>query len=298
MFTTLSQIALNIVADTVVLGVLALGMGMRVRSAQVYDFSYFAMFLLGAYVAWSIVSLSGTALVIASLLALVVASATALLVDLAVLRSPLIQGRSLEAMIASLGVFVIAENAISLVAGADTKVLAQDPPIAHTLDWLIGSPILNSHQLFGLLTGALVILLVVTLLATSKWGLRFRAADDNRELALALGLRPWRLVSETQILCAALAALSGILYALDRDITPDMAIRPMLHVTVAIVLGGLGTLLGPVIGLLAVTTTWHVTGFFLETQWQDLSVFLILLIVLLVTPQGLSGTLTGTLRNT
>ena len=297
MLATMIQIVLNILADTLVLGGLALGMGLRVRSAQVYDFSYFAMFALGAYLAWAIALYGGIALVSASFLAIVIVSAIALLIDTTLFRSPLIQKRNLEAMIASLGLFVVFGNTIALLAGPDTKLLAQDASTTYILDWIVGSPVINSHQIFAAGIGILVIALVTILISNSRWGLRFRATDDDRELALALGLRPWRLVSETQVLCAALAALSGILYALDRDLTPEMAIRPMLHVTVAIVLGGLGTLFGPVAGLLVVTTTWHFTGYFIGTQWQDMSIFLILLIVLMVTPRGLSASLTGSLRN-
>lgn len=297
MLASLNQVIVNILADTLILSLLALGMGLRVRSAQVYDFSYFAMFALGAYLAWSIASLTGIGLVAACMVSLLCAAVIALLMDTLVLRHPLKRRRHLEAMIASLGIFVVIENAISLIAGPDTKILDQAPSTVYVLDWIVGSPIVNSRQLVAIAISIVVMVILTLFISTSRWGLRFRATDDNRELALALGLRPWRLVSETQLLCAALAALSGLLFALDRDLTPDMAIRPMLHVTVAIVLGGLGTLLGPVAGLLAVTATWHLTGLFFATQWQDISVFVVLLVILSVTPRGLSGSLTGSLRN-
>ncbi|WP_089724334.1 branched-chain amino acid ABC transporter permease [Candidatus Thiosymbion oneisti] len=297
MLTTLAQVIANIVADTLVLGVLALGMGIRVRSAQVYDFSYFAMFALGAYLSWALATL-GIPFLVSVCVALGTVSLLALLIDLVILRNPLSRNRRLEAMIASLGLFVVVENAISLIAGPETQVLAETPLEVYDLQWLPGAPILNSHQIFAIAASLLVMSVVTAFVISSEWGIRFRATDDNRDLAFALGLRPWRLVSEAQVLCAILAATAGILYALDRDLTPEMALRPMLHVTVAIVLGGLGMLLGPVVGLFAVTTTWHLTGLYFDTQWQDMSVFLLLLIVLLVTPQGLSRTFTGSLRDT
>lgn len=298
MLAVLSQIVVNIIADTLVLGLLAIGMGLRVRSAQFYDFSYFAMFAIGAYLIWFFTSVVGLAIFLAIFSSILILGGIAYLIDIVLLRKPLLDGHRLETMIASLGIFVVIENLLSLLAGPDNKLILNTPAGVYNLSWLPGEPVLNSHQIAGSAISLLVIILLVTYILKSTWGIRFRATDDNRNLALAMGLRPWRIVSEMQVVCVILAGVSGILYGLDRDLVPEMALRPMLHVTIAIVLGGLGTIMGPFWGLLVVTAVWHLSGLFFDTKWQDASVFIMLLGVLVMMPKGLSGNLSGALRQT
>lgn len=294
--SVLSQIMVNILADTLVLGLLAVGMGLRVRSAQFYDFSYFSMFALGAYLIWFFTSIVGLNITLAIFTTIIILGVIAYAVDILLLRKPLLDGHRLETMVASLGIFVVIENLLSLLAGPDNKLILNNSAVVYTLSWLPSEPVLNSHQVTGSAISLFIIIFLVTYILKSTWGIRFRATDDNRNLALAMGLRPWRIVSEMQVVCVILAGLSGILYGLDRDLVPEMALRPMLHVTIAIVLGGLGTLMGPFWGLLVVTSIWHFSGLFFDTKWQDVSVFIMLLGVLISMPKGLSGNLTGALR--
>lgn len=293
-----SQVFFNILIDASLLGLFSFGMSIRIRSAQVYDFSYFSMFVLGAYLTWGILELTGLNFLFTVLIAITILGITALTIDVIIYRSPLLAGRRLEAMIASLGLLVVVENLLFILAGPDTKIFRIESTKPLQFDSGFGLVFVSGVQLTQLLVSSGLLVFLTIILNKSDWGVRFRAVDSNRNLAFSLGLRPWRLISEAQILCACLAGLSGILFALDRNLVPDMVLRPMLHVTVAIVIGGLGKFLGPVIGAVAVTFAWHVAGIYLGTQWQDASVFVMLIFILLFFPRGLTGKLNTILRET
>jgi branched-chain amino acid transport system permease protein len=255
-------------------------------------------YVLGSYLTWGLSELIGISFLLLLPIALILTGIIAHVLDLFIFHPALKAGRRLEAMIASLGALVVIENILFLLAGPDTKFLELESTRLFQFSSSFGFVAINSNQLIQCFVSIILLVLLTLMITKSNWGIRFRAVDSNRELAVALGLRPWRLISEAQLLCACIAALSGVLFALDRDLVPDMTLRPMLHVTVAIVIGGLGRLLGPVLGAIVVTSTWHIAGVVFDTQWQDASVFVMLLLILLISPQGITGALSSSLRDT
>lgn len=209
------------------------------------------------------------------------------------MRDLLAKHRTLGALIASLGVMVVIENGLALLAGPDNKVLRHGPAYSSP----IGSWAVMTDVQVGAVVGAVVLLVGTSAaLGLSRWGARFRAVASNRDLALAHGLQPWLVVTQVQVLIGVLTGLAGIVFALDRDLTPDMPLRPMLYVTAAVAIGGLSRNMGPVLGAGVVAVTWHSAGVLIDTRWQDAAVFALLLAVLVLNPRGLAGAFVGAIR--
>jgi branched-subunit amino acid ABC-type transport system permease component len=88
---------------------------------------------------------------------------------------------------------------------------------------------------------------------------------------------------------SAVAGAAGILVALDTDLNPTMGLRVLLMSVTAVIVGGEGRIHGVAIGALLVGATQHLGVLRLDTQWQDAIVFALLIVFLIVRPQGVFG---------
>lgn len=88
---------------------------------------------------------------------------------------------------------------------------------------------------------------------------------------------------------SALAGIAGILVALDVDMTLTMGMNMLLMGVVAMMIGGVGSFWGIVLGSLLLATAQNLAVWYISSQWMDASAFIILLIFLLFRPQGFMG---------
>ena len=136
-----------------------------------------------------------------------------------------------------------------------------------------------------------VVLLAMTwLLRRTRTGTAIRAVADNHDLAESSGIAVDRIVSLVWVLCGGLAALGGILYGLSTNITFDMGLLLLLSMFAAIVLGGLGNAYGAVLGAVLIGVVQEMSGLLIDTAYKFVVALLVLIVVLLIRPQGILGT--------
>jgi branched-chain amino acid transport system permease protein len=116
-----------------------------------------------------------------------------------------------------------------------------------------------------------------------------RAVANDSELSSALGLNSGRVIAVAFALGSALAGVAAIFIAYDTDLTPMMGFRAILMGVVAVIVGGVGSIPGALVGGLFVGLAQHLGVWKLPTQWQDAIVFLILIVFLVLRPQGFLG---------
>jgi neutral amino acid transport system permease protein len=134
-----------------------------------------------------------------------------------------------------------------------------------------------------------VLLLVTQFLQRSRAGTAMRAVADDRDLAASSGVDVDRVIDITWILAAALAALGGIFYGLNESVSYDMGFRILLLLFAAVVLGGLGTAHGVMAGAFIVGAVVELSTLVLPSELKVVSGLVILIVMLLVRPQGLFG---------
>jgi neutral amino acid transport system permease protein len=117
-----------------------------------------------------------------------------------------------------------------------------------------------------------------------------RAVSDDRDLAESSGIDVDRVIHVTWILAAALAALGGIFFGMNESVSYDMGFRILLLLFAAVVLGGLGTAYGVMAGAFLVGIVVEMSTLVLPSEVKVVSGLLILIIMLLIRPQGLFGT--------
>ena len=137
---------------------------------------------------------------------------------------------------------------------------------------------------------ALVILVGVALgLKYTRLGKATRAVSDNPDLASATGIDSERVIRLVWILGGALAATGGIFRGLDEQVSFDMGSRLLFLLFAAITLGGLGSAFGALVGGFVVGILVEVASLVVPTELKNTPALLILILVLLVRPQGILG---------
>ena len=155
---------------------------------------------------------------------------------------------------------------------------------------LFGSVKLTATDLVSMGVSVIVLLAVAFWLLRTRIGKATRAISDNASLASASGIDVDRVIRIVWILGAALAGLSGILWAYFRPgIKWDMGASILLLIFAAITLGGLGTAFGALIGSIVVGLLVEVSTLWIPSDLKYVGALVVLILVLLVRPQGILG---------
>ena len=156
---------------------------------------------------------------------------------------------------------------------------------------LPGSIVLTWMDLVSMLISVVVIIIFALWLTRSRIGRATRAVSDNPSLAAASGIDVDGIVRIVWILAAALAGLSGVLWAYFRPgIKWDMGTSILLLLFAAVVLGGLGTALGALVGSLIVGILVETTSLFgVPDDLKYVGALVVLILILLFRPQGILG---------
>ena len=137
---------------------------------------------------------------------------------------------------------------------------------------------------------SLVVLIAVALaLQKTRLGKATRAVSDNPDLASATGIDSQRVIRMVWVLAGSLAALGGIFRALDEQVGFDMGSRLLFLMFAGITLGGLGSAYGALVGGFVVGVLVELATLVVPTELKNTPALAILIIVLLVRPQGILG---------
>ena len=137
---------------------------------------------------------------------------------------------------------------------------------------------------------AIVVLVSVSLtLIYSRWGKATRAVADNPALAAASGINVDRIIRMVWAVGGALAALSGVILAIDQGAVWQMGLRVLLLIFAAVVLGGLGTAFGAMVGALIVGVFVQVSTLWIPSELKYAGALVVLIAALLLRPQGILG---------
>lgn len=189
-------------------------------------------------------------------------------------------------MIISIGLAVAVRYTILFFLGGGTKQLpgAQSP----TLE--LGPVSIPQNTLVSLVVSLAVILVVAMLLLRTRIGKATRAVSDNPALAAASGIDVDRVIRLVWVLGGALAALGGILWAYYRPgVSFNMGQQILLLIFAGVTLGGLGTIFGALIGSIIVGLFVEISTLWLEADLKYVGALVIMILVLLVRPQGILG---------
>jgi branched-chain amino acid transport system permease protein len=262
---------------------------------DVLNFGHSLFIALGAYVATSVfVGLGGWAsapsmglnlgaILVAALAAMLVAGAFGLGFERVIVRP--VYGQHLKQILVTLGGAIVGEELIKVVWGPAQIPLP--PPEALRGSIVIGDATVDKLRLVSVAIGLVVLASLLWTLNRTKIGLLIRAGVQDREMVESLGYRIRRLFVAVFAAGSALAGLGGCLWGMNQQIvTPQIGGQVNVLLFIVIIIGGLGSTLGCLVGALLVGMITNYAGF-LAPKLAMFSSIGLMVGVLLWRPQGL-----------
>lgn len=252
-----------------------------------FHLSHGVVFSVAAYLAYLMGVPLGWRPEVALPLAIIGASILGMAMEMGIYR-PLRRfgASSVILLIASLGILIVIQNSISLTFGDATKTL-RIGGVREGLD-VFGAHI-TPIQIAIIVAGIVLSVSLWAFLQYTMWGKMTRAVASDSELSAIVGMNKDWIVLSTFAAGSALAAVAGVLVGYDMDLTPTMGFRAILVGVVSVIVGGIGSIPGALLGGLFVGLAEHLGVWKLPTQWQEAIVFIILILFLLFRPQGFLG---------
>lgn len=268
---------------------LALGYTMVYGVLKLINFAHGDILMIGAYLGLVAATRLETGLLPTMLLAMAGCALIGMLIERFAYR-PLRNAPTLTALITAMGVSLFLENAGILTVGANPQAFPRDVLMPEfRLDLPAGLPPITNRQVFIVVTALVLMGLLYAMVSHTRMGKAMRAVAFDKDAARLMGIPVNRVISFTFALGSALAAAGGILYSLYYgSLTPQMGIYPGLKAFVAAVLGGIGSVPGAMLGGVLLGFTEATFAYYWST-WRDALAFALLIVVLLVRPQGIMG---------
>jgi neutral amino acid transport system permease protein len=268
----------------------AVGLSLIYGVTRLVNFAHAELVTLGPVLAYVFhVTGSGLALplVLAAIPAIFLAGAFGWLQSKYLWRPLRKRGTSLVSlMVVSIGLSFAVRSLIQLFFGGQPAAYqdyAGQPGVL-----ILGISMVPKH-LVTIGVSIVVLFLVTQFLQRSRAGTAMRAVSDDRDLAESSGINVDGVIQLTWVLAAVLAALGGIFYGLNESVSYDMGFRILLLLFAAVVLGGLGTAYGVMAGAFVVGVVVEMSTLVLPAELKISSGLVILIVMLLVRPQGIFG---------
>lgn len=282
---------LQLLFDGILFGVMialgALGLNMVFGTTGLTNFSHGDLLTLGAFTAL-VLNQAGLHIIIAGPIAIVIAAVLFGWGQNKVLWRPLRRRKTglVAMMIISIGLAIVIRYGVALFFGngpQNYKQYAGQPGIS------IG-PVSTTPKAL-ILAGLAIIALTATLIwvARSRIGKATRAVSDNPALASATGIDVERVIAVVWIVAAGLAAFAGVYLGLTQDNMWNMGQRLLLIIFASVILGGLGTVYGAIVGALVVGVFIQMTTLVLPTEMKTVGALFVMIVILLFRPQGILG---------
>jgi neutral amino acid transport system permease protein len=270
-----------------IIAICAVGLSLVFGTTGLVNFAHGELCTWGAMVAWFLNVDHGIHLVPAVGLALLVGAATGALLETGLWKPLRNRGVSLVAMmIVSIGLSLAARNFFQLLFGESTKPY-RDYNIQRGTD--IGPITLAPKDVWVVVLALAALLAVASALTYTRIGKATRAVSDNPDLAASSGINVDRVIRFVWGSAGALAALGGILFAVNQRVQFDMGFKLLLLMFAGVTLGGLGTAYGALVGSLVVGMFIQVSTVFIPTELKNVGALVILIVVLMIRPQGILG---------
>ncbi|HEY1251392.1 MAG TPA: branched-chain amino acid ABC transporter permease [Thermoanaerobaculia bacterium] len=290
--TTFLQQLVNGLSLGSIYALIALGYTMVYGVLRLINFAHGDVYMVGAYVGYYLSRrLRGDqpsliSAVIVMLVSMLACALLGILIERFAYR-PVRREARLTLLITAIGVSLLIENLAQLVFGPDPKFF---PSLAPRADFVLEGVRVTSEQITVIVVSFLLMILLRFFILKTRTGKAMRAVSFSLDASRLMGISTDRIIAITFALGSALAAAAGVLIGMQiPKIDPLMGIPYGLKAFVAAVLGGIGSVPGAVLGGLLIGTSEVMVVGYLSSTYRDAIAFGILILVLLLRPQGLLG---------
>lgn len=254
---------------------------------KIFHLAHAVIITLGAYLVFFFVSKISLSIIFSIPLSIIFATLTGLLIELLIYRRMRDRKVSyLLFLIASIGIYIILQNCISLFWGDYANNI--NPNEIYVGNNFFGAYITNL-QILIIVLSLILFLIVRFFLSYTTFGKSLRAVSSNPELCNIYGISSNKIILFAFSIGSSLAATAGILSAMDTNMTPTFGFNLLMYGLVAMIIGGVGSTTGLIVGALLVATAQHLAAYYIDTKWMDAVTYIILISFLIWKPLGFSG---------
>lgn len=280
------QLVISGVAQGCIYGLIALGFVLIYKATETVSFAQGELMMLGAFGGLAVMSFIGLPYWAAVIGAIAGMALFGMLLERMVIR-PILGQPAFSIVMLTIGIGYVARGLITMIPGIGTETQAL--PVPYKDQVLSAGPLLlNVEQLVVIAATGVLSALLYTLFRYSKVGIAMQAASQNQLAAYYMGIPVQRLNNLVWGLAAAVAAIAGLLLAPITFVHANMGFIGLKAFPAAVV-GGFGSLPGAIVGGLVIGIVESLSGFYLPEGFKDVAAYVVVLIMLMVRPNGLFG---------
>ena len=265
---------------------LSLGLAVIFGLLNIINFTHGAQYMMGAFVAWLLLTKFGISYWWSLLIAPLAVGATGVIIERLML-SRLYKLDHLYGLLLTFGIALIVQGLFRNEYGSSGQPYAIPPQLQGGQN--LGFMFLPNYRAWIVGASLLVCLSTWFVIERTKLGAYLRAATENAVLVQAFGVNVPRMVTMTYGFGVALAALAGVMAAPIYQVSPQMGADMIIIVFAVVVIGGMGSIMGAIVTGFGLGLIEGLTKVFYP-EASNTVIFIIMAIVLLVRPAGLFGT--------
>jgi len=249
----------------------------------ILNLAHGSMYMVGAYLVWYFVAVTGS-FTVSAILSAVIALGLGILIE-RVLIQRLYNRNHLDQVLLTIGMIFVFNSLQSILWGNDPYGVAVPDSLSGSVPFTDNSsyPVYRIFAAFICIAIAAALYFVVS---KTRLGMLIRAGESNREMVEALGVNIKSLYTIVFAIGVMLAAVSGIIAAPMRSIVPGMGESVLITCFVVVVIGGMGSIKGAFVGALLVGVISTFAAVLMPTM-SNMIIYIFMILVLLVKPQGL-----------
>lgn len=264
---------------------LATGLNIIFGVMKLVNFAHGQLLMISAFLTWTISVSLGLNAYVAIIISMFIVALLGVVVERFTFRRVLGTDK-LNEIFVSLGLIYIFENIAMLIWGANSKQVAS--PFYGMSVSLPGLSI-TYDRVIAVFVVVAVLVIFGLLLWKTKIGLAMRATSQRNTTAMLMGINVQKIYMVTFAIGAALAAIAGGLYGIIFPFDYQVGAMPTIIAFAIIIMGGLGSIKGAIIGGLLYGVTEQLATLFLGGTWGSAVAFALLIVVLIIRPNGIFG---------
>ncbi|WP_152205529.1 branched-chain amino acid ABC transporter permease [Marinobacter changyiensis] len=277
---------LNSLDIGLLLFVIAVGLNIVFGVLNVINFAHGALYMLGAYLAFTLMNLLGLSFIVALIVAPLAVAVLAVIIDRLVLR--FIYERDIaDSLLLTFALLLIINESVRMIWGSGIHTV-QPPELLRGSVGIFGDTLYPVYSLFVIVVGLVLVAALWFIFNRTRAGKIMRAAALDRDMAEALCINTKLVVTGVFAFGAWLAALGGVVAAPMRAVDPGMGDKIIIESFIVVVIGGLGSFPGALAGAMVLGLIHGLGGRYLP-EINLLLPFIGMALVLLFKPNGLMG---------
>ncbi len=280
------QLVISGIAQGCIYGLIALGFVLIYKATETVSFAQGELMMLGAFLGLAGMTMLGFPFWLAVLSSILAMGLFGVLLERVVIR-PILGQPAFSIVMLTIGIGYVARGAITMIPGIGTETHTLPVPYKDAI-WQVGTLVLSAEQLVVIAVTTVLCVLLFAMFRYSKLGIAMQAASQNQLAAYYMGIPVKGLNGLVWGLASAVAAIAGLLLAPITFVHANMGFIGLKAFPAAVV-GGFGSLPGAIVGGLVIGIIESLSGFYLPEGFKDTAAYIVVLIMLMVKPNGLFG---------